>query len=87
MDCLPSGGTVLPKADSGRTIVTFWWLFIVLLVATYCGNLMAFLTVTRDRKPFNTIAEMLEQDEYIWGTNNGTYLLETLRVGMVSIRL
>jgi hypothetical protein len=42
-------------------------------VGTYCGNLIAFLTITKEQPPFNTIAEMLElKGTYKWGTVGGT---------------
>ena len=44
-----------------------WWLFCVIIAATYCANLMAFLTVDKYQAPFNTISEMSNQDEYQFG--------------------
>ena len=33
-----------PDADSSRIFMAFWWLFGICTVATYSGNLIAFLT-------------------------------------------
>ena len=45
-----------------------WWIFSIVLAATYSGNLIAFLTVNKDKPPFNTLQAMVEQDEYRYGT-------------------
>ncbi|XP_064646211.1 glutamate receptor ionotropic, delta-1-like [Lineus longissimus] len=41
------GGVDMPKAMSTRFILLVWWLFVVVILATYSGNLIAFLTVTK----------------------------------------
>lgn len=40
----PQGGGEAPKALSGRTLVAAYWLFVVLMLATFTANLAAFLT-------------------------------------------
>ncbi|KAL4219425.1 hypothetical protein ACF0H5_022005 [Mactra antiquata] len=70
---LCQGGVHLPYSVSGRTLVSFWWLFCIIIVGTYCGNLIAFLTVTKETAPFNTLTEMLDQKNvYKWGTLGGS---------------
>ena len=50
-----------------------WWLFCIVVVAIYCGNLIAFLTVTKDKPPFNSLEELLMlKGEFRWGTLGGT---------------
>jgi hypothetical protein len=61
-------------------MITFFWLFSIILVATYCGNLIAFLTVARDTRPFDSLAELVEQDEYKWGFVSGTYFVTWFQV-------
>ena len=43
----PQGGGECPKALSGKVLVAAYWLFIVLMLATFTANLAAFLTVER----------------------------------------
>ncbi|XP_060581241.1 glutamate receptor ionotropic, kainate glr-3-like, partial [Ruditapes philippinarum] len=70
---LCQGGVHLPLSTSGRTLISCWWLTCIIIVGTYCGNLIAFLTITKEQPPFNTIAEMLElKGTYKWGTVGGT---------------
>ncbi|XP_041350850.1 glutamate receptor ionotropic, delta-1-like [Gigantopelta aegis] len=69
---LTQGGEHLPYSQTGRTVVSMWWLFSIVMAATYSGNLIAFLTVTKDKLPFNNLQTMVNQDEYKWGTVGGT---------------
>ncbi|XP_053403155.1 glutamate receptor U1-like [Mercenaria mercenaria] len=70
---LCQGGVHLPQSTAGRTLISCWWLTCIIIVGTYCGNLIAFLTVTKEKPPFNTLAEMLQlKNTYKWGTVGGT---------------
>lgn len=53
----PQGGGEAPKALSSRTLVAAYWLFVVLMLATFTANLAAFLTVER--------MQVLEFDEIL----------------------
>lgn len=67
------GGLKLPASQTGRTVVCCWWLFCIILSATYSGNLIAFLTVTKEKTPFDSLTEMVAQSDYEWGTLGGTF--------------
>ena len=80
--CNLIGGVHLPDSMTGRTFVSCWWLFCIIIVGTYCGNLIAFLTVTKDRAPFETLEEMVEmKNEYKWGLQAGTHWEFVFTVG------
>ncbi|XP_062567755.1 glutamate receptor ionotropic, kainate glr-3-like [Saccostrea cucullata] len=72
---LTQGGESVPKSPSGRTLISAFWLFSIVLVGTYSGNLIAFLTVPLDKPPFNSLDEMIVQSEYKWGTIGGTFFV------------
>lgn len=63
-----TGGGHLPTADSGRLLVGTWWLVVLVIVTTYCGNLVAFLTFPKMDKVVSNIHELLDhQDSLTWG--------------------
>lgn len=75
-----SGGCYLPEAQSGRFFVGFYWMSCMVIVATYSGNLIAFLTVSKDVLPFDTLEGMADQNEYRFGYIGGTALDHYIRV-------
>ncbi|XP_067682636.1 glutamate receptor ionotropic, kainate glr-3-like [Haliotis asinina] len=55
------GGVHLPESCSGRILISFWWMFIIVITSAYSGNLIASLTVTRNTPPFTTFDEVFEE--------------------------
>ena len=66
------GGVHIPDAQSGRFFVGFWWMYSMVVVATYSGNLIAFLTVTRIYLPFSSLDEMVRDGNFKYGLISGT---------------
>ncbi|KAK3792934.1 hypothetical protein RRG08_033784 [Elysia crispata] len=64
--------TYLPKYGSARMFLAFWWIFAILLAATYKGNLMAFLLVAKTERPFTTLWDLGTQNVYKWGVTGST---------------
>jgi len=57
----PQGGGEAPKALSGRVVVAAYWLFVVLMLATFTANLAAFLTVERMQTPVQSLDQLSRQ--------------------------
>lgn len=72
----------MPESSSGRTLLSFWWIFCLITMATYCGNLIAFLTVTKAKLPFTNIHELVQQDQYRWGLTSGTHWVDQFKVSV-----
>ncbi|XP_046568874.1 glutamate receptor ionotropic, kainate 2-like [Haliotis rubra] len=81
---MANGGAYLPNTESGRTVLSCWWLFTVIMAATYSGNLIAFLTDGREKPPFSSLAEMAQQDTYSWGFVGGAFLVTLFQESNIS---
>ncbi|XP_063930697.1 ionotropic receptor 93a [Zophobas morio] len=77
---LQQGGMHLPQSDSARIIVGSWWLVVLVVATTYCGNLVAFLTFPKVDIPITTIDELLgHRDTVTWSLTKGSYLETNLK--------
>jgi len=59
----PQGGGEAPKALSARVLVAAYWLFVVLMLATFTANLAAFLTVERMQTTVQSMEELARQSK------------------------
>lgn len=75
------GGMHLPYADSARLIVGTWWLVVLVVATTYCGNLVAFLTFPKIDIPITTVDELLaHRGTVTWSTVKGSYFEQEIKV-------
>ncbi len=74
----------MPTSSSGRIIVGAFLISSVCIVASYTSNLVAFLAVTTVEFPFNTLEEMVKQDEFDWAVVDGASLYSHLNVCITS---
>ena len=53
---------ILTHVHNLRRILTgFWWLFVIVTVTTYCGNLVAFLTFPTIEYPISDLNTLVEK--------------------------
>lgn len=44
----------------------------IIMRTTYSGNIVAFLTVSKEKPPFRNLADLTEIDTYLFGTLGGS---------------
>lgn len=69
-----TGGNYLPEAQSGRAVISFWWVFCILFLSTYSSNLTALLAASTVSLPFTSLEEMTQQSAFKWGMVDGVAL-------------
>ena len=75
-----TGSFYKPVSTSARIVFVSYWLACIIITATYTGNMVAFLSVSRPVLPFMTLEEMTQQSVYKYGTLGGTFIQEYLQV-------
>lgn len=71
----------LPEADSGRILVGAWWLVVLVIVTSYGGNLVAFLTFPKYEDAVTSIEDLLEHRNTLsWGILKDTATEQHLKV-------
>ncbi|XP_076040830.1 ionotropic receptor 21a-like [Oratosquilla oratoria] len=59
-----------PKRDATKVLVSFVWLYTILFTTAYCSNLTAFLTVTLQPSPMDTIQQLYHSGMEVSGLGN-----------------
>ena len=74
------GGDYLPPCITTRTIVAFWWLFVIVVATTYSGNLVACLTFPKVFQPIQNAQDLLNAWFMSWATQEGGTLEEVTKI-------
>ena len=74
------GGGETPKALSSRVLVAAYWLFVVLMLATFTANLAAFLTVERMQDTVRSLEELNRQSKINYTVMEDSPYLEYFEV-------
>ncbi|KAK2190986.1 hypothetical protein NP493_63g02027 [Ridgeia piscesae] len=66
-------------------MVACWWFFVILVAATYTGNLIAVLAVSKTGYPVQSLRELAEQSTYKYGTTAGAAIYNLMGKSTVDV--
>lgn len=76
--------TISPRTVSGRIVISVWWFFAMIIIASYTANLTAFLAIDQPSTmmPFNSIDDLAKQSDVQYGTllHGSTYQFFRVRI-------
>ncbi|XP_068617322.1 glutamate receptor ionotropic, kainate 2-like [Battus philenor] len=67
---MQQGSEIAPIALAPRMITSVWWFFTMVIVASYVGTLVAFLTVEKNVLPFETVEELYKHKSISYGAKS-----------------
>lgn len=71
----------LPYADSARIIVGAWWLVVLVIGTTYCGNLVAYLTFPKMEMTISTLEDLVSRKQSVtWSYAENSYFEAVIKV-------
>lgn len=71
----------LPYADSARIIVGAWWLVVLVIGTTYCGNLVAYLTFPKMEMTISTLEDLISRKQSVtWSYAENSYFEAVIKV-------
>ncbi|XP_071093136.1 glutamate receptor-like [Haliotis cracherodii] len=82
---LRQGSLHLPQPTPGRIFYTSWWLFCIIIVAVYTGNLVATISVVKEKIPFNSMEELAGNDDFKIITTRGSSTEDTYKYSNDSV--
>ncbi|KAG0432076.1 hypothetical protein HPB47_021174 [Ixodes persulcatus] len=77
---LQQGGVHLPAASSARIILGFWWIYVLVVMAYYSSNLIAFLTVPEIRWIVSSFENAVDREDLHIYIPYGTGLHQEIQV-------
>lgn len=77
---ISSGSESPPQNNTTRVFLSCYWIVTITLAATYIGNLVAFVTVTKPKLPIETVEDLAAHPEYQAGVGQDNAQYNLLKV-------
>ena len=77
----------LPQTGPVAHVFAFWWIYCLMVVAIYTGNIISFLTVIKTHPPFDSLRGLLDNTEYKFGILGGSGWEDDFKVSPIIIHV
>ena len=81
------GNSIQLRSNAYKFIYASFWIFVIIITATYSGNLTASLSVKSFRMPFNTLDELAANDDYVFQVRIGAFREQIFRVSSLTTKM
>ena len=77
----------MTRHSATRLVLSFLWIFSIVVAATYVANIVASLTVPRFVLPVNSLTDLVAQSQFTYGTLKSSALVSTFHVCISGVLL
>ena len=78
-----TGTPTPPSGAPVRFMSSCWWIVVIVITATYAGNLVAILSVYKPGHAVDTLAVLLQQTDYKIGITKGDTTEQYIKVYII----
>ena len=76
-------GFSLPRSGKSRIMVGLFWIVVIVMVCSYCANLIVYLSVFERKMPFSSLTEAVKDasvEYYVGESSVGRNMLQVLKI-------
>ena len=79
-------GFCLPRSGKSRILVGLFWIVVIVMVCSYCANLIVYLSVFERKMPFSSLTEAVKDasvEYYVGESSVGRNMLQVLKISFI----